>query len=308
MDPKSDLQLVPETLLKKRHDLDAIKAQRAASSLKHNSRRNPKHKNAIKILKPETIIMQSRARTNAARRFKRVSKKGMQMRASNKSVVKEKVWDAAREEEVDEKDLPQRDTKGAGEESEEEAEKESSLRRIPYKANSVGATTVFAILIRPSHHKVPGPVKKTLNSLRLRQVNEGVFLPYHAGVRKMLHLVEPYVLYGTVTAETVADLVRRRGFGKADGRRVPLKDNNVIEAALGEHGLICVEDLIQTLAGSDDMAGEEGDTFKHVAKFLCPFRLTARKSKFQQQTLDMHDGKLYGDQGEAMNGYVREML
>ena len=33
MNPNSDLQLVPETLLKKRHDLDALQAKRAAEAI-----------------------------------------------------------------------------------------------------------------------------------------------------------------------------------------------------------------------------------------------------------------------------------
>ena len=250
----------------------------------------------------------------------------MQKRASNKSVTKTKVWDSVREEEVDEKDLPQtvEQTKDEDDEMNEasdnnneeanEAEQEDEalnnrLHKIPYKANSINATTVFAILLRPTIHTTPKPIKKTLSSLRLRRLNEGVFLPYTTATRKMLHLVEPYVLYGVPSLETISDLVRRRGFCRVDGKRVPLADNNVIERELGELGLICVEDLVQVLSsGSMDGVTEDKETFWKVAKFLWPFRLTSRKSRFQRKMLDLKDGKLYGDQGEAMNGYIREML
>lgn len=100
--------------------------------------------------------------------------------------------------------------------------------------------------------------------------------------------------------------MRRRGFGRVDGQRVPLADNNVIERELGDQGLICVEDLVQTIAGSGADVGAE--VYGKATKFLWPFRLTARKSKFQKKMLDLKDGKLYGDQGEAMNGFIREML
>jgi large subunit ribosomal protein L7e len=121
----------------------------------------------------------------------------------------------------------------------------------------------------------------------------------------MLHTVEPYVLYGTPSNETVADLVRRRGYCKIEGKRVQLSDNNLIEEHLGDVGLICVEDVIAVLT-----AGEEVDVelFGRVTKFLWPFRMSARKSKFQRRLLDYKEGKLYGDQGEVMNGYIREML
>jgi|Transcript_10767 large subunit ribosomal protein L7e len=340
--PSADLHLVPETLLKKRHDLDSLRARRAAASITNpqiSRKRISDKSKVVKIVKPETILMQSRARKNLATRYNRVSKKGMQKRASDTSVVKNKYWDGEREEEVDEKEVfkkqqleeEERLAKEAAAEDEDSddeeisgddrdneksaAMKESStdrLQRIPYKANSINATTVFAILIRPTIHKTPKPVRKTLSSLRLRRLHEGVFLQYTPATRKMLHLVEPYVLYGVASMETISDLVRRRGFCRIEGKRVPLADNNVIEQELGDEGMICVEDLIQVLyaGGMDGANACEDGTFGKVSKFLWPFRLTSRKSKFQKRMLDLKDGKVgeYGDQGEAMNGFIREML
>ena len=319
MDPNSDLQLVPETLLKKRHDLDALQAKRAAEAITNprvSRKRISDKSKKVKVVKAETILIQSRHRKNARTRFNRVSKKGMQKRASDKSVVKTKVWDSVKEEEVDEKEFEKRLEKEQQEKEENDSdeeeveEKTEQLHKIPYKANSIGATTVFAVLIRPTIHTTPKPVKKTLSTLRLRRMHEGVFLPYTDATRKMLHLVEPYVLYGMPSTETISDLVRRRGFCRVDGKRVPLADNNVIERELGDAGLICVEDLVQVLSSAslDGVEGEKDGTFGKVTKFLWPFRLTSRKSKFQSKMLDLKDGKLYGDQGEAMNGYIREML
>jgi len=323
MNPNSDLQLVPETLLKKRHDLDALQAKRAAEAINNprvSRKRISDKSKKVKVVKAETILIQSRHRKNARTRFNRVSKKGMQTRASDKSVVKTKVWDSVKEEEVDEKELEKRQEKeqqdkAAADDSDDEEEEadeknDQQLHKIPYKANSIGATTVFAVLIRPTIHTTPKPVKKTLSTLRLRRMHEGVFLPYTDATRKMLHLVEPYVLYGMPSTETISDLVRRRGFCRVDGKRVPLADNNVIERELGDVGLICVEDLVQVLSSAslDAMEGEKDGTFGKVTKFLWPFRLTSRKSKFQSKMLDLKEGKLYGDQGEAMNGYIREML
>lgn len=332
----SDLQLVPETLLKKRHDLDALQAQRAAQSLTRSISRkriSSGKNNKVKIIKPETILIQSRQRKKSAIRFNRVSKKGMQKRATNKSVTKVKVWDSVKDVEVDEKDLPvetkkkessdkkkkEEEEDDSEESSDEEEEQEdtinnTNLHKISYKSNSIGATTVFAILLRPTIHTTPKPVKRTLSSLRLRKLHEGVFLPYNSMTRKMLHLVEPYVLYGVPSNETISDLVRRRGYCKVDGKRVPLADNTVIERELGtDCGLICVEDVVHVLGGEGGGGGSGGDgendeVFGKVSKFLWPFRLTSRKSKFQRKMLDLKDGKLYGDQGEAMNGYIREML
>lgn len=318
----TDLQLVPESLLKKRHDLDALKARRAAALLSNprTSRKNISKKQ-VRIIKPETILCQARARKNAGVRYNRVQKKGMQKRASNDKVVKKKYWDEDREEEVEESEvMKQKKLEAAAiaaeAESEESDEEETTSKKkkkkqpelhvqeIPYNANSIGSSTIFCILIRPAVHTTPKTVRRTLSTLRLRKVHEGVFLQYSPAVRKMLHLVEPYVLYGVPSIETIGDLVRRRGFCKIDGKRVQISDNNIIEENLGDAGLICVEDLIAVLTSKDI----DADAFGKVSKFLWPFRMSARKSKFQKRMLDLKDGKLYGDQGEVMNGYIREML
>lgn len=318
----TDLQLVPESLLKKRHDLDALKARRAAALLSNprTSRKNISKKQ-VRIIKPETILCQARARKNAGVRYNRVQKKGMQKRASNDKVVKKKYWDEDREEEVEESEvMKQKELEAAAiaaeAESEESDEEETTSKKkkkkqpelhvqeIPYNANSIGSSTIFCILIRPAVHTTPKTVRRTLSTLRLRKVHEGVFLQYSPAVRKMLHLVEPYVLYGVPSIETIGDLVRRRGFCKIDGKRVQISDNNIIEENLGDAGLICVEDLIAVLTSKDI----DADAFGKVSKFLWPFRMSARKSKFQKRMLDLKDGKLYGDQGEVMNGYIREML
>ena len=319
MSSNADLQLVPETLLKKRHDFDALKASRAAQELKRGSRKRSKaDKNQVKVVRPETILIQARQRLKSQIRFNRVNKKGMQKRASNRSVVKTKVWDNSKDEEVEEDTAETHDLSESKKEDDGASDSEEiaggspqeSLHKISYRSNSVGCTTVFAVLIRPTVNTTPRTVKTTLTRLRLRRMQEGVFLPYNSMTRKMLHLVEPYVLYGIPSTETIADLVRRRGFCRVEGKRTPLADNNVIERELGDAGLICVEDLVQVLSNVDSDGGEGDQTeiFGRVTKFLWPFQLTARKSKFQRRMLDMKDGKLYGDQGDAMNGYIREML
>ena len=256
-------------------------------------------------------MVQSRARKNAAVRYNRVNKKGMQKRASNVAVVKNKYWDGEREEEIDEAEvLKQEELSEQTEDDEDTTEKadtkdtEQKIQQIPYKANSIGSTTIFCILLRPTSHSAPKTVRRALSTLRLRRVHEGVFLQYTPSVQKLLHLVTPYVLYGIPSVETVGDLVRRRGFCRLEGKRVQISDNNIIERELGDVGLICLEDLIAVLSEENADAA----TFGRVSKFLWPFRMGARKSKFQRRMLDLKDGKLYGDQGELMNGYIREML
>lgn len=102
----------------------------------------------------------------------------------------------------------------------------------------------------------------------------------------------------------ISDLILRRGHGKIDGKRVPLSDNVVIEKELGEKTngeIICVQDMVEELCNV-------GEQFARVNKFLWPFQLASVKSKFQKEKLNYKDGGDYGDRGEAMDDYIRQVL
>jgi len=282
----NDLQLVPEAVLKRKHDIDEMKANWAAQALR-NPRGNRKIFNAktkvIKVIKPESVLSKARMQRNHSRRYARVLKKGMQARASDVRVeaVKTVVPDGT-----------------ATREEEEELKKE-----VQYASNSVGAKLVFVVRIRDPVG-MPKNVKKVLTTLRLKCVNEGVFCRYNESNRKKLQLIEPWVTYGIPSKAIVTDLIRRRGHGWTDGKRVPLSDNTIIENALGDKtdgAVICVDDVVHELHS----VGEE---FTKVMGFLWPFQLAAPRSKFQKEKLNFKDGGDYGDRGEQMDDLIRQML
>lgn len=269
---KSDLPLVPESVLRKRHDLDDLARKRAAAAIPSKKERKLHGKKAFYVKKPETFIARAKSRRCHEIRYKRVLKKGMQKRASNKptKAIKEIVDD------------------------------EGEVTEVEYQSNSVGANLVFVIRIR-DHLGEPPIVQRTLSSLRLRHIHEGVFVNYNDSMRKMLHLVEPWVVYGKPSKAVVNDLITRRGFGKVDGKRVPLSDNVTIEKELGDKNIICVEDLVHEIYNV-------GDSFKAATSFLWPFRLTDSKTEFERRVLKLKDGKDYGDKGDAINEYIKQVL
>lgn len=119
-----------------------------------------------------------------------------------------------------------------------------------------------------------------------------------------MHLIEPWVTYGVPSKNIVNDLIRRRGHGKIDGKRVPLSDNTIVENALGDDtdgAVICVDDMVHELY-------TVGDEFKKVNGFLWTFQLSSPKSKFQKQKLNYKDGGDYGDRGEEIDELIRQML
>lgn len=271
---KSNLPLVPESVLRKRHDLDDLARKRAAAAPAQKKERRLHGKKAFYVKKPETFLARAKSRRNHEIRYHRVRQKGMQKRASNKpeTAVKEIVVDA-----------------DSGE-----------TKTVEYQSNSVGANMVFVIRIR-DHVGQPRVVKRALSTMRLRKIHEGVFVPYNPSTRKLLHLVEPWVVYGKPSQAVVNDLITRRGFGKVNGTRVPLSDNITIEKELGDKNIICVEDLVHEIYNV-------GDSFKAAAAFLWPFQLTDSKTTFERRVLKLKDGKDYGDKGEAINEYIKQVL
>jgi len=303
-----NLQLVPEIILKKKHDMDEMKARRTAQQI-INPRGNNKvfrsTKNrvaAVKIMKPETILARARSQRNHSIRYKRVLRKGMLKRASNKKVIKKKVLELPdgggnedRSDEDDNDNEVDNDVEMNGEDKKEVT--------VDYASNSVGSKLVFVVRIRDPNG-MPKNVKRILTLMRLKSVNEGVFLKYNEQTRKQLHLIEPWVTYGIPSKGVISELIHRRGHGKIDGKRIPLSDNTVIERELGKSTdgeVICVQDIVEELYSA-------GKQFQKVNKFLWTFQLAAVRSKFQKQKLNFKDGGDYGDRGEEMDELIRQML
>jgi 60S ribosomal protein uL30 len=160
---------------------------------------------------------------------------------------------------------------------------------------------VFVIRIRGIIGVSP-KVKKILQLLRLRQLHNGVFVRVNAATIKMLRLIEPFIAYGYPSLKTIKDLVYKRGFGKVSGQRVPLSDNAVITAALGEFGLDCVEDVVHEIA-------TVGPHFKEASNFLWPFKLSSPKGGFKGKVLNHHnEGGACGQQGEKINLLIKRMV
>ena len=290
-----DLPLVPESVLRKRHDLDDIRRRNQGSDDPQLNKKKPgqqhqqKRKGAY-VVKPETFLAKAKNRRNEKARYLRVKKKGMQKRASHKPVH------LKREIRVDDNDDDDDDA------SDVEENNTGNVEMIDYQANSVGANMVFAIRIREDAGKVPKEIYNILAQLRLKSPSTGVFLKYDPLTRRHLHLVEPWVVYGSPSEGIVKDLLERRSFGNVRGTKTPLSDNTILERELGnEHGILCMEDMVHEL-------NTVGDAFDAVSKFLWPFPLSSIHSKFEKEKLALKQGKDYGDKGQAIDDYIKMML
>jgi len=158
------------------------------------------------------------------------------------------------------------------------------------------AKLLFVIRIRGINAMHP-KTRKILQLLRLRQIFNGVFLKVNKATINMLRRVEPYVAYGYPNLKSVRELIYKRGYGKLNKQRIPLSNNNVIEAGLGSHNIICIEDLVHEIM-------TVGPHFKEANSFLWPFKLKAPLGGLKKKRNHYVEG---GDAGNREN-YINELI
>eukprot|EP00601_Ochromonadales_sp_CCMP2298_P002578 CAMPEP_0173177676 /NCGR_PEP_ID=MMETSP1141-20130122/5119_1 /TAXON_ID=483371 /ORGANISM="non described non described, Strain CCMP2298" /LENGTH=238 /DNA_ID=CAMNT_0014100095 /DNA_START=50 /DNA_END=766 /DNA_ORIENTATION=+ len=160
---------------------------------------------------------------------------------------------------------------------------------------------VLVIRIRGILNMAP-KCKKILQLLRLRQINNAVFVRVNASTINMLRMVEPYVAYGYPNLKSIRDLLYKRGFVKLSGQRIPISSNAVIKAGMGEKGFDCIEDIIHELF-------TVGPEFKATANFLWPLKLSSPKGGVIGKKLwHFNEGGACGQQGDKINRVVKQMI
>jgi len=186
-------------------------------------------------------------------------------------------------------------------------EQQKNLIRFKREAKNAGnfyvepeAKLVFAVRIRGINAVSP-KTKKILQLFRLRQIHNGVFVKLNKATLTMLRLIEPYITYGPPTLKTISDLVYKRGYGKVNKQRIPLADNKVISDTLGQHDILCVEDLIHEIY-------TVGPHFKEAANFLWPFKLSSPLGGYKKKGTHYTEGGDHGNREEKINEFVRACL
>merc|ERR1712141_169436 len=152
----------------------------------------------------------------------------------------------------------------------------------------------FVIRIRGINQVSP-KVKKALQLLRLRQINNGVFVKLNK-----LRLVEPFIAWGYPNLKTIRDLVYKRGFAKVNHQRIAISNNEVVEQVLGSSGIVCVEDLIHEII-------TVGPNFKKANNFLWPFKLSCPTGGMRNKTNHFVEGGDHGNREDFINQMVRKM-
>jgi len=175
-----------------------------------------------------------------------------------------------------------------------EAKKSDSLY-VPAEPNLAFVVRIKGI------NKIDPKKRKTLQLLRLLQINNGVFVKLTKATMEMLKIVEPFVAYGYPNQKSVRELIYKRGYGKVDKQRLPLTDNEIIEENLGKYGMICMEDLIHEIC-------TVGPNFKAASNFLWPFKLNSPTGGFRKRKFKHFiEGGDLGNREDKINELIRQM-
>ncbi|KAG0527340.1 hypothetical protein BDA96_06G225500 [Sorghum bicolor] len=111
---------------------------------------------------------------------------------------------------------------------------------------------------------------------------------------KLLFVVR---IRGYPNLKSVRELIYKMGYGKLNKQRIPLSNNQVIEAGLGKHNIICIEDLVHEIM-------IVGPHFKEANNFLWPFKLKAPLGGLKKKRNHYVEG---GDAGNREN-YINELI
>jgi len=143
-------------------------------------------------------------------------------------------------------------------------------------------------------------VRKVLQLLRLRQINNATFVKLNKATLSMLRIADPYIAWGYPNLKSVRELVYKRGFGKLEGRRCPLT-NEIIEKRLGKFGIICIEDLIHEIY-------TVGPHFKVANNFLWHFKLNNARGGWRKKANHFTEGGDFGNREDLINRLLKRMI
>jgi len=184
--------------------------------------------------------------------------------------------------------------------------KERETIRLKREAKTKGGFYVepekkllFAIRIRGLNHVHP-KTKKILQLLRLRQINNAVFVRVNKATAGLLKRIEPYIAFGYPSLKSVKELIYKRGYAKINNNRIPLTDNKLIEENLGKYGIICMEDLVHEIY-------TVGPHFKEASNFLWPFKLSSALGGMDKKRKHYVEGGQAGNREEQINKLISRM-
>lgn len=241
----------PEVLLRKRKDKDRKRLQKQEETrLNQIKRQKAQKQKSKKFVRAETLISNNKSQQLERKRVKNINKYEQQQRISGTGM--DEAHDAALNE-------------NTYDDQDDEDEKLLFVIRIPDHTKGL---------------KVPNKVEQILKVLRLQQVNNGVFVKLNKYTKPLLKLINPYVVYGHPSLNSIRQLFQKRACiqdPENPEQTIKLDSNQFVEDQFEDLGLICIEDLIQELISLSE-------NVKVVCNWIAPFRLNLPVTGFGPQS------------------------
>ena len=163
------------------------------------------------------------------------------------------------------------------------------------------AGDVVMVLRIRSDKNLSDQQRKLLSKLRLKKQHEAVLLRVDQPLIDILKSVENCVIYGQINYTVAKELVTKRGNLRKNKEIKSISSNEVVEDILGELGIICIEDIISSIArGNKD--------FDVVQKHLCTFKLSKPTEGYGDKKLPVTKSGVWGYRGNTMNELVNTMI
>ena len=171
---------------------------------------------------------------------------------------------------------------------------------MPRSSITIFDTNIGVFDFFTSINKLSPKCKKIMQLLRLRQINNGVFVRLNRATINMIRTVEPFITYGYPSRDNVRRMIYKRGYGKVNRSRIPLTDNSVIAGVLGDKGISCIEDLIHEI-------WTVGPHFKEANNFLWPIKLNTPQAGWEKKRHPFANGGMWGNREELINEVIQRM-
>ncbi|CAD7948519.1 unnamed protein product [Amoebophrya sp. A25] len=173
------------------------------------------------------------------------------------------------------------------------------------KKQKVNEANGKILLVVRNKRKNPTPaVLKILKRLQLENHNTVTFVPYDEATCLELKVIEPFVYWGYPSMKIVNELLHKKAtFRTSANEKVTLSNNALVEEHLGDIGVLCVEDIVQTIYRRPSDAD-----FQTVMARLWPIDLGDYTKKiaegFEPEFKKLH----FGNVSRKVNKIIEEVL
>jgi len=180
--------------------------------------------------------------------------------------------------------------------------REAQRKKVVQPKSEIKSTVGFVVRIHEGRHSSI-EIKTELAKLGLKKKYDGVFYNLNEEGIGRLKALDAYIAYGYLTKKSVDELIHRRAHVRRGGKQLPLTDNQTVERLLGEHGILCLNDLAHEIFNV-------GAGFDRSAGVLCPFHLSSPVGHFEKKILNVHDSveTHAGFLGLRMDDFLNKLL